>query len=270
MIDYKNVLDKIIDSTNGDELVPLVRCEALPFDYCQTILAKKKIGWRTKVQIAKRKDCPKDVLIKLIKRNGERFLRTYLYDDFYSVGVFASSKASYMLDDEIANVILQKPFGVRMLCWHTRLSETVLRTMSDMIVMEWENHSATRNISDFLYYQHRIPDDCVDKLFNLAQSIDDENAWVSKDSIIENLNLMKELPEDVFVKYIESYCEKGTMYDKKYDITKTQLFKIAANPSITKYAEMLLRMKFSNDIQIMDVLDRYENERIKYRENHKQ
>ena len=131
-VNYKELLDEIICNSSKDELMPLVRCENLPFEYCEKILAKKGIGWRTKVLIARRKDCPKAVLTKLIRRNGERFLRTYLYGDFYAISAFADG-FPIEIGDDIADLILHKSNGLDILCSHCNLQDSVLRKMTEKL-----------------------------------------------------------------------------------------------------------------------------------------
>lgn len=77
-IDYKKIFESVFENAECYELGCILGNEDVPFEYCRKALKIKRLDWRKKVLIAKRSDCPDDVLIKICKRQGERFTRELL------------------------------------------------------------------------------------------------------------------------------------------------------------------------------------------------
>lgn len=59
----------------------------VPFEYCEMALKMKGIGWKNKLVVARRSDCPVDVVSRICRNGGERLL-----DDLFATMKFIPEK----------------------------------------------------------------------------------------------------------------------------------------------------------------------------------
>jgi len=257
-INYEEVLNEVIEGCKGDEIIPFVRCPKFPFSYCEKWLSKRGTPWRTKVAIAKREDCPDSVVVKLIKRNGERFLGSYLYNC-----------DKHPLSDKIIEAIINKPFGIDTICLRTVLMS---EKMKEKIVYSQFNNEETKSrgyffktrLLDFVRHQDSLPQQCINEILSAIEIQISGGDLMLDDFSIRALKRSRTMLQCMKTPVDEGFCiDCINKYDKERD--KSLLEKIASNPSISKYVEMVLMVKFANEESVLAALKRAQSARLAWR-----
>jgi len=269
-INYEEVLTEIVENCVGDEIMPFVRCLKFPFKFCEKLLNKKGISWKTKVEIAKRNDCPESVLVKLCKRNGERFLRAFLYS-LERNDCSETSPMRKQISDVVVDTILTKPCGLDMLCIHpVRFTENAQEKIINQCFgykICGSGYSFTHYLFDFIRSQDTIPQHCIARISEAMDKDREKRLRVLDDYEESHFKRQKKMLGCMKTPVDEGLCiEVVENYEKEHD--KPCLRKVASNPSISKYVEMLLSMKFSHDEEIALCMKRSEDDRNAWRQEH--
>lgn len=245
-IDYKKIFDSVFENANSDEIGCILKNELVPFDYCLKAMKRKGIGWKNKVIIAKRKDCPSDIIIKLCKNGGERFTRELL-------------ERGYGIPEDAMKELFKSENNISSIMQYWDLSDDIRHDM-----FKYFNDRYYSLMVTFLEFQCSIPEDCWHYVDETIDRIKHSNNQWDKQKLLPRVELCKSLMmtpinEDVSIEEL----------DKSYG-NFLNLLKIASNPSISDYLIMELKIKtHDEDMPFIDMLlNRNEEKREKWRKEH--
>lgn len=245
-IDYKKIFDSVFDGADGDEIGCILKNESVPFDYCLKAMKRKGIGWKNKVIIAKRSDCPSDIVIKLCKNGGERFTKELL-------------KRGYGVPEDAMKELFKSEGNISSIMQYWDLSDDMRRD-----VFNYFNDKYYSLMVTFLECQCSIPEDCWHYVDETIEKIK-KYEW-NKQNLLPKVLLCKSLMmtpinEEVSIEEIDKSSYYGNFLN---------LLKIASNPSISDYLMMELKMKTEDkNLTVIDMLlDRNEAKREAWRKEH--
>ena len=247
-IDYKKIFDSVFENADSDEIGCILKNELVPFDYCLKAMKRKGIGWKNKVIIAKRKDCPSDIIIKLCKNGGERFTRELL-------------ERGYGVPEDAMKELFKSENNISSIMQYWDLSDDMRHDM-----FKYFNDRYYSLMVTFLECQCSIPEDCWHYVDETIDKIKYSNNQWDKQKLLPRVELCKSLMmtpinEDVSIEELDKPSYYGNFLN---------LLKIASNPSISDYLIMELKIKtHDEDMPIIDMLlDRNEEKREKWRKEH--
>ena len=257
-MDYKDLFESVFDNATEDELSCFLRNPSVPFEYCKRALklrGERGIGWRNRLVIALRKDCPVDVLVRLCKIDSEKFAQNLLaLNDF--------------LPDEAIRALYHRKRNVYSLSCYWRLPEDVKRD----IFMSYLNLDANGLVSgydealgSFLAHQVSLPDDCwklMDGVIDVFRNRSSERGWYMRVNIVEIVRPMQAPLDDEYALQVIADTRHNGCW---------KMLQMAANPSVSDYVMMELRMKVDDAVllsKINALLDENENARQEYRRTH--
>lgn len=243
-IDYKKILDSVFENANCDELGCILRNEDVPFEYCMRAMKMKGIGWQNKLCIAKRRDCPADVVLKLCKGSGEKFTKELL-------------GRGYGVPEDALRELFKKDINLEPIMQYWTLPDDIRREIFKKIGNKWNSI-----LVDFIDSQCSIPDDCRHYLDVALERVKKSGDMWDREHLIPRVKrsialLAQPIDEDVAIGEIDS--PKIT--------SRRSVFKIAANPSISDYLIMELRLKVPEDDRelVEMLLAKNEQSREEYR-----
>lgn len=260
-MDYKDMFDSVFNGTWDEEISCFIRNENVPFEYCMKALDRKGLSWQNKLTIVKRKDCPVDVMVKICRKAGERFIRRMV-------------EGGEPIPEDALKTMFKRDWWDFVTYW--RLSDDLKRElMSHMVdsdgVIQSNN---TLLFEEFLKFQVSLPDDCMRlarKAIDRLRKEPSRGTWYSPGDLAARMDGMLSFMQ---VPVNEDGMEKAfdILQDSKcrrYD-EWTWLAKLAANPSISDYIVVELRMKTPDSWrrQVEELLDANENARDEYRRSH--
>ncbi len=247
--DFKNLLEIAFNSMDWDSLQHFLENEEVPFEFCEKALKQKGVNWSVKLAIAKRSDCPEDVMLKLCGSGaGEKFVCGFLYNGHDSIR--RPEKAIDKLID-----------GGRywMLAEYWMLTDEQRNRLYGKFASEYHSWSLIK----FIHSQIMLPDGSLDKVkdrveYEVKCPCGEEDAKIIMDV---NLPCMLTPFEDEFLEMVLKLEERER---------KIACRQIAANPSISDYVIMELLVKASNADEINYILEQRKDARDEYRRTHGQ
>ena len=248
-IDYKSVFESVFNGAHEDEIGCILRSTDVPFSYCERALKEKYLKWKNKLKIALREDCPEKILVKLCKAGGERFRSRILIEREH-------------IPESALRAMWKKGYVSEFL-YYWRLPDDLKREALKEIL----NYDDSGNIifsrygNDyiliFLRNQHSFPEDCAmipDKVIEYFK----RNHYDYYDDLDTHIALLKTPLDEKMV------SEKS----KEIFDSKNMLLKLAANPSISDYMIMQLKVKtptrYMKDVE--EVLEEHRQKRDEYRQ----
>lgn len=233
-IDYKKIFDSVFEKAHAYELSCFLRNEDVPFEYCRKALKKDGIGWDEKILIALRNDCPDDMLVKICKKQGERFTSQLLYSKKHIIC-------------EALEELYKNPINLHVLIKYRKIPDKLkIKILNDLVTLDKLGNVIQYSyyVYDFIEYQYSIPDECwklIDGVIGLSNKgvCSKEYAINETESIQMNVKLMKSpLNENEVINLFE---QPGKNY--------LWMLKLAANPSISDYIVMQLQIKAPEHLQ---------------------
>lgn len=221
------MFDSVFNNARPYEIGCFLRNEMVPFEYCERALKMKGIGWKNKLIVAKRSDCPVDVLSRICRNGGERLL-----DD-----LFTTMK---VIPEKVIREMYEKDCGIYHLISYWRLPDDIKSEMFQKFLVRDEHGrivSYERYMDDFLEHQAYLPDDCwnfMDDVMEVWQKKKSNRLWSYERNFAElTIPMRTPLDEDYALSIIDGINSRNLRL----------LMKLAANPSISDYALMELQVK---------------------------
>ena len=248
---FRTIFDSVFDNASPDEMGCFLKNELVPFEYCERAIRMKGIGWRNKLLVAKRRDCPVDVLVSLCRKGGERFL-----DDLF--------KTMKVIPEVAIRELFKKDWTMYHLASYWRLPDDIKAEMFERFVIRDENGrivSYDYGMDNFLECQVYLPDIC----------------WKDMDAVLDAYRAR--LRGDMRRNLVEIVRPMQTPLDDDYAMTIIddancrnwhKFMKLAANPSISDYAMMEIRVKCPEHAMedVNEILAKREPARDEYRRRH--
>lgn len=250
---FKTILDSVFYGARPDEIGCFLRNEMVPFEYCEMALKMKGIGWKNKLIVARRSDCPVDVISRICKNGGEKLL-----DD-----LFATMR---VIPEKAIREIYEKDCTSRHLISYWRLPDDIKSKMFQSFLVR-DGHKRIvgydGHMNDLLEYQVYLPDDCLNDMHDIVEIWKKKSSgWTWERNFIEMTKLMiAPLSDDCALSIIDHYMNVRN---------PRLLMKLAANPSISDYALMELQVKCPNCVidDVNEIIEKRKPAREEYRRTH--
>ena len=255
-MDYEEIFNSVFKNANKYELGCFLRNPDVPFEYCLKAMKRRPgIGWRNRLAIALRPDCPEETLVKLCRGEGERF----------------GGNLVHMMK-RVPDAVLEE-LNANMNCWDSLMSLWYLPDgiKRDMLgsIMKCNPHSLLR----FLDNQCTFPDDCIQRvdefLKRVSGPVTDEEKRFSR-----NLNTFESdfvVKANKILSLIRKPCDEEYAMrlldgeDRYCHWNRFWYRKLACNPSISELVEMELRVKYGDKNEVDTMLELAKDERERYR-----
>ena len=249
---FKTIFDSVFHNAKPDEIGCFLRNEMVPFEYCEMALKMKGIGWKNKLIIAKRSDCPIDVVSRICRTGGEKLL-----DD-----LFATMR---VIPEKAIREIYEKDCTSRHLVSYWRLPDDIKSKMFQSFLVR-DGHKRIvgydGHMNDLLEYQVYLPDDCLNDMHDIVEIWKKKlSGWTWERNFIEMTKLM--------IAPLSDDCALSTI-DGMGSENPRLLMKLAANPSISDYALMELQVKCPNCAidDVNEIIEKRKPAREEYRRTH--
>lgn len=249
---FKTIFDSVFHGAKPDEIGCFLRNEMVPFEYCEMALKMKGIGWKNKLIIAKRSDCPTDVVSRICKNGGEKLL-----DDLFTT--------MRVIPDKAIREIYEKDCTSHHLISYWRLPDDIKSKMFKGFLVR-DGHKRIvgydGHMNDLLEYQVYLPDDCLNDMHDIVEIWKKKlSGWTWERNFIEMTRLM--------IAPLSDDCALSTI-DGMGGRNPRLLMKLAANPSISDYALMELQVKCPNCIidDVNEIIEKRKPAREEYRRTH--
>lgn len=251
---FKAIFDSVFYNAKPDEIGCFLRNEMVPFEYCKLALKMKGIGWKNKLAVAKRSDCPIDVLSRICRNGGERFL-----DDLFST--------MKVIPEQVIREIYEKDSRSHHLVSYWRLPDDIKSQMFKGFLVRDEHERIVayeHHMNDFLEYQAYLPDDCwefMDDVLNVWRAKKSNDTWNWERNFAELTRpMMTPLSDDYALSIIDCMTSRNLRL----------LMKLAANPAISDYALMELQMKCPEYLveDVNEIIAKRKPAREEYRRTH--
>ena len=254
-MDYEEIFNSVFENAGKSELGCFLRNPDVPFEYCLKAIKRRRpdIGWRNRLAIAMRPDCPEETLVNLCRGAGERF----------GVNLVQLMK-------RIPDAALEELHASRN-CWSSLMSLWYLPDgiKRDMLGMILECHPYSLLL--FLDNQCALPDDCIQRVDEFlkrgSSPVTDEYEELSKslnssDFVFKAnklLSLIRKPCDEEYAMRLLDGKEERCHWNKHWDR------KLACNPSISELVEMELRVKHGHQNEVDKILELAKDERERYR-----
>ena len=255
---FKTIFDSVFHNAKPDEIGCFLRNEMVSFEYCEMALKMKGIGWKNKLIIAKRSDCPIDVMSRICKNGGDRLL-----DD-----LFATMR---VIPEKVIREIYKKDGTSRHLISYWRLPDDIKSKMFQSFLVRDEQDRIVRYkhyMNDFLQYQIYLPDDCwnvMDDVLKIWEENPTDCRW-DRNFVEMTRPMMTPLDDNVALAGIEYAVSCIRINGSE----RSLLMKLAANPGISDYALMELQVKCPNCAidDVNEIIAKRKSARDEYRRMH--
>lgn len=222
---FRTIFDSVFDNARPDEIGCFLRNEMVPFEYCERALKMKGIGWKNKLVVARRNDCPVDVLSRICRNGGERLL-----DDLF--------KTMKVIPEKVIRDIYRKDCTNHHLISYWRLPDDIKSEMFQRFIVRDERGGIiayNHEMNDFLEYQVYFPDECLSAMDDVVKIWKAKSSdWDWERNFIEMTKpMIAPLSDDYALLTIDCVGRRNPRF----------LMKLAANPSISDYVLMGLQMK---------------------------
>lgn len=222
---FKTIFDSVFHNARPNEIGCFLRNEMVPFEYCEMALKMKGIGWKNKLIVARRSDCPTDVISRICRNGGERLL-----DD-----LFATMK---VVPEKVIREIYKKDCISRHLISYWRLPDDIKSEMFERLIVRDERGGIVaynHQMNDFLEYQVYLSDDCLNAMNDVVKIWKARSSgWTLERNFIEmTLPMTVPLSDNYALSTINHMDSRNPRL----------LMKLAANPSISDYVLMELQVK---------------------------
>ena len=248
----KTICDSVFYGAKPDEIGCFLRNEMVPFEYCEMALKMKRIGWKNKLIVAKRSDCPIDVISRICRNGGEKLL-----DD-----LFATMR---VIPEKAIREIYKKDGTSHHLISYWRLPDDIKSKMFQSFLVRDKHERIVGydcHMNDFLEYQVYLPDDCLNDMHDIVETWKKKlSDWKWEHNFIEMTRLMiAPLSDDCALSTIDGMGSRNPRI----------LMKLAANPSISDYALMELQVKCPNCAidDVNEIIEKRKPARDEYRRMH--
>ena len=249
---FKTILDSVFHGAKPDEIGCFLRNEMVPFEYCEMALKMKGIGWKNKLIVARRSDCPVDVVSRICKNGGEKLL-----DD-----LFATMR---VIPDKAIREIYEKDCTSRHLISYWRLPDDIKSKMfKGFLVRDGHKRIVGYDcyMNDFLEYQVYLPDDCWNYMDDVLKIWEEKpTGWRWERNFVALTKPMRTpLSDDYALLTIDRVGSENPRL----------LMKLAANPSISDYVLMELQVKCPNCAidDVNEIIAKRKPARDEYRRMH--
>ena len=249
---FKTIFDSVFYGAKPDEIGCFLRNEMVPFEYCEMALKMKGISWKNKLIVARRSDCPVDVVSRICKNGGEKLL-----DD-----LFATMR---VIPEKAIREIYEKDCTSRHLISYWRLPDDIKSKMFQSFLVR-DGHKRIvgydGHLNDFLEYQVYLPDDCLNDMYDIVETWKKKlSDWKWEHNFIEMTRLM--------IAPLSDDCALSTI-DGMGSENPRLLMKLAANPSISDYALMELQVKCPECAidDVNEIIEKRKPAREEYRRTH--
>lgn len=249
---FKTMFDSVFNNARPDEIGCFLRNEMVPFEYCEMALKMKNIGWKNKLIIAKRSDCPIDVMSRICRNGGEKLL-----DALFTI--------MSVIPERVVREIYEKKNNCSHLISYWRLPDDIKSKMFQSFLIR-DGHGRIINykhqMDDFLRYQVYLPDDCRDFMDDIMEVRQAKHSnWISERIFNEQVRPMRTPLDDDYALSIIDHMNGRSI---------GLILKLAANPSISDYAMMEIRVKCPVHAidDVNEILAKREPARDEYRRMH--
>ena len=249
---FKTIFDSVFYGAKPDEIGCFLRNEMVPFEYCEMALKMKRIGWKNKLIVAKRSDCPIDVVSRICKNGGEKLL-----DD-----LFATMR---VIPEKVIREIYKKDCTSRHLISYWRLPDDIKSKMFQSFLVRDEHKRIVGydcHMNDLLEYQVYLPDDCWNYMDDVLKIWEEKpTGWRWERNFVALTKPMRTpLDDDCALSIINRI--NGS--------ERSLLMKLAANPSISDYALMELQVKCPECAidDVNEIIEKRKPAREEYRRTH--
>lgn len=240
-IDYHELFESVFGNATKEELGCLLRNESVPFEYCERALKRKNggIGWKNRLLIAKRSDCPMELKIRLCRRECGRFMGMFLTPSME----FCPELLDAVFKNRISHDALRR-------CW--KIPDDVKVAMFEELRREsvWNDSMFDYRMNDFLDWQVSLPDKCLEVVRNefAKTSMDDLGDVMGRTVHYAIAGMTVPLDENMLFEAIGNFAPW-----ERWRLQRSVMYKMAANPSISDYGLLELRLKapheYMNDIE---------------------
>lgn len=255
---FKTIFDSVFHNAKPDEIGCFLRNEMVSFEYCEMALKMKGIGWKNKLIIAKRSDCPIDVMSRICKNGGDRLL-----DD-----LFATMR---VIPEKVIREIYEKDCKSRHLISYWRLPDDIKRKMFQSFLVRDKQDGIVgyeHYMNDFLAYQIYLPDDCWNYMDDVLKIWEAKPSGLNWDrNFIEMTRPMMTPLDDEFALVAIDYASSTI---RMHCSEMMLLMKLAANPSISDYVLLELQMKCPECAieNVNEIIAKRKSARDEYRRMH--
>ena len=264
-MDYEAVFNEIFLNADDKEIGCFLRNEKVPFEYCLRALERKGLRYHNKAIIAARSDCPKELYMKLLKNGGENFLCDLLKH-------YGENPPEELLRE----MFDKKVFYPLIRQW--RLPDDLKEKILDMSVKFDDYGNVVHFVGnyvpmDFIREQVYVPDHMLKLYEGIAYSLRDKGSKIAYGEVMDYLKYMRTpLDDETIIEILDSdYVPEEERIIESSKFVNNCIQKIAANPSISDYAMIQLRIRSPKEIinKVNEIINACADRRNEYRKNHK-
>jgi len=250
-LNYKRMFESVFESADKNEIGCFLGNTEVPFSYCERALKEKRLDWKNKLKIAMRSDCPDKCLVSLCRSGGEKFRKRILLE-------------RENIPEDALRVMWNKGHVVEFL-YYWRLPDDLKKEAIDKL-LKFDDKG------NVIYME--FGSDCPLIFMRNQHSMPDGYAFVPKKLVEYFIKQRYDYYDDfnLHVALMDTPLDEKMVSDNAKDIfsNKNMLLKLAANPSISDYMIMQLKVKTPSKYveDVDEVLADRRQKRDEYRQAH--